>query len=818
MGLSSAVANPGLTTEQVAHRRKQFGSNSLPESERKTIFRRIIGLFAEPMLLLLLTAASLNFLISDVLEGLVLMGMVLLIIAITAYQEGRAEQALAALDRLSAPMASVTRNGVRQAVSAVDLVPGDIIWLSEGDRVPADAKLLNPTHLAAEESALTGESLPVDKVAGDTVFSGTLVVSGRSTAEVTATGVSTELGKIGKSLAEIDTSKTHLQREINRLVGIFAAIAIGVALMVTVVLAISRADIVQGLMSGIATAMAIIPEELPVVLTIFLALGAWRMSQDRVLTRRSAVIETLGSATVICVDKTGTLTMNSMVIDELIPWRGEDPSLLAEVGALASPKQSFDPVDLAFLGHEDALRPGATVGDALREYPLHPELMATSQVWHSPDGKLRVATKGAPEAVMELCGLSEEERASVLELVNSRANTGARLIAVGYTEATDANQLPQHHSELKPRFIGLASLRDPIRAGVPAAIAECHTAGIRVIMITGDYPGTASAIAAGVGITNAEETITGAELEQLSDEQLAERVRTVNVFARMRPQQKLRLVRALQADGEVVAMTGDGVNDAPALKAADISLAMGQRGTDVAREAAALIITDDDFSSIVAGVRRGRSIYQALRRAMGYVIAVHMPLLGMAVLPIFILDWPLVLIPVLVAFLEMVIDPSCTIVFQAEPTNPRIMQSPPRPRNQSLFSKRMVLISVTQGVVLFAIVAGLYLWALAQGRPDDEVRSLTFTMMLFGNLALLVTNRSWTLTLWSTIRERKNPTVKWIFGVALGALALLMLVPPIREAFGLGVLGLTDYLLTAGLAVLSISWFEIFKARLSRRR
>lgn len=814
---SAAVAATGLTTEEVAQRRKQFGPNSLPESERKSMLRRILGLFAEPMLLLLLAAASLSFLVSDALEGSVLLGMVFLIIGITAYQEGRAEQALAALDRLSAPMASVTRNGVRQSISAVDLVPGDLIWLTEGDRVPADAKLLTPTHLAAEESALTGESLAVNKQPGDSVFSGTLIVSGRASAEVTATGVSTELGKIGKSLSEIDTTKTRLQHEVNRLVLVFAALAITVALTVAIVLTITRSDLVQGLLAGIATAMAIIPEELPVVLTIFLALGAWRMSQERVLTRRSAVIETLGSATVICVDKTGTLTMNSMVIDELIPWRDSDPELLAEVGALASPKLSFDPVDLAFLGHEDALRPGGTVGDPLREYPLHPELMATSQVWHSPEGKLRVATKGAPEAVMELCDMSDEERAEVLELVNSRANTGARLIAVGYTEVLDADDLPQHHADLKPRFIGLAALRDPIRAGVPAAIAECHTAGIRVIMITGDYPGTASAIAAGVGIENPELTLTGADLEQLSEAELAERVRTVNVFARMRPNQKLRLVRALQADGEVVAMTGDGVNDAPALKAADISLAMGQRGTDVAREAAALIITDDDFSSIVAGVRRGRSIYQALRRAMGYVIAVHMPLLGMAVLPIFFLDWPLVLIPVLVAFLEMVIDPSCTIVFQAEPTNPRIMKSPPRPRSQSLFNTRMVLLSVAQGVALFAAVAGLYLWSIAAGRPEAEVRSLTFTLMLFGNLALLLTNRSWTLPLWSTIRERKNPTVKWIFAVALAALALMMLLPPIREAFNLGELAPSDFLLTAGLAILSVSWFEIYKAFRFRR-
>ena len=763
------------------------------------------------MLLLLLIAASLNFLISDVLEGIILMFMVLLIIFITAYQEGRAEQALAALDRMAAPLASVTRGGIRKTVSAVELVPGDLIWLTEGDRVAADAVLKDATHLKLEESALTGESLAVDKTSGDQIFSGTLVVGGRATAVVSAIGAATEFGKIGKSLAEIDTGKTQLQHEVNRLVLIFAIFAVLVAVSVAVVLAVTRGDLIQGLMAGIATAMAIIPEELPVVLTIFMALGAWRMSQDRVLTRRSAVIETLGSVTVICVDKTGTLTMNSMVIDEYKPWKPDDAELIAEVGALASPTLSYDPVDLAFLGHEDAQRPRDTRGEAMREYPLHPELMATSQVWHSPAGKLRVATKGAPEAVIELCDLSESERAEILEQVNQRADTGARVLAIAYTELEDATQLPQYHADLKPRFIGLASLRDPIRPGVPAAVAECHSAGIRVIMITGDYPGTASAIAAGVGISNPEETLTGSDLELLSEAELAERVRTVNVFARMRPNQKLQLVRALQADGEVVAMTGDGVNDAPALKASDISLAMGKRGTDVAREAAALIITDDDFSSIVAGVRRGRSIYQALQRAMAYVIAVHMPLLGMSLLPIFFLDWPLVLIPVLVAFLEMVIDPSCTIVFQAEPTNPRIMKSPPRPRQQSLFNVRMVVISLIQGFVLLGAVAGLYLWSVGSGRSDDEVRSLTFALMLLGNLALLLTNRSWTLTLWSTMRERKNSTVKWIFLGALSALAVLLYVPPIRDGFNLGELSGFDLVLTAGLAVGSVVWFEIYK-------
>jgi len=715
--------------------------------------------------------------------------------------------------------------------------------------VPADATLLDCVNLSVDESALTGESVPVRKVpatpdaaaedmgrpGGDAspwVFSGTLVVKGHGIALVKETGAGTELGRIGTALRTIEPERTRLQREIGRLVRVIAMISLVAAALVVIVYGLTRGHWLEGLLAGIATAMAMLPEEFPVVLTVFLALGAWRMSQRHVLTRRPPVIETLGSATAICVDKTGTLTMNAMTVAELVVGGsvhvlGDQPlpepfHEIAEFAVLASPVDPFDPMDRAFRDLGDKYLAGTEHlhqgWQLVREYPLSEQLLALSHVWRSPDlSRYVVAAKGAPEAIADLCHLDADERAALTRQVEAATASGLRVLAVARAQFSQADGLPACQHDFAFRYLGLAGLQDPVRPGVAGAVAECERAGVRVVMITGDYPGTALAIARQIGLNHAAGYITGPGLAAMSDTELARRIRTVSVFARMVPEQKLQVIRALKANSEVVGMTGDGVNDAPALRAADIGIAMGARGTDVARESADLVITDDDFTSIVGGIRQGRGIFDNLRKAMAYVIAVHVPILGMSLLPVFVPGWPLVLLPVQIAFLELVIDPACSVVFESEQIDPQIMNRQPRAPHERLFSRRVLTIALLQGLSVLLAALGAYLWAVLSGRPDDVVRSITFTTLLAGNLTLILVNRSWRLTIWQSFRQRKNATLKWILGGAVITLVLILTVPVLRDAFSFGPVTPWEGLGAFAAGFIGVSWFEVYKAR-SRRR
>ena len=791
----------GLTEQEVSVARAQFGSNVLNSQKPPSPLKRIFSFAKEPMFLLLIAAGLVSLFLAEPIDAAVLLLMVFIVITTTVYQEGRAEKALEALNAIAAPQAHVIRAGQLIQIPSSELVVGDLVVLAEGDRVPADLEILECSNLMLDESTLTGESLPVEKVVGGHLGSGSMVVSGRANATVVAVGEATELGKISAGLATEGSDKTRLQIEVNKIVKIVAVLAILLASGITITLLLTRDSLVEALLAGIASAMAIIPEEFPVVLTLFFAIGAWRMTKEKVLTRKSAAIETLGSVTVICVDKTGTLTMNKLDVDQLIEQR--DKAELSFFASLASPIESADPVDRAF----NTLR-GNSSYRLIKEYPLDPTWPAMTMVWEADDHYV-VASKGAPETIARMCGESEAE---ISERVHAAAVGGRRIIGVAGARISKG-QLPSTQQEFKVQFQGLVALRDMLRPGVKDAIAECHAAGIRVIMITGDFIGTAREIAAEVGLADTGE-LTGAELDQLSDEELAKRVKTLSVCARMTPSHKLRLVKALRNIEEVVAMTGDGVNDAPALKLADISIAMGLRGTDVAREASKLIITDDDFSSIVAGVRRGRGIYDGIRKSVAYIIAVHIPLLGMALLPIAAPAWPLILLPAMVAFLETIIDPACTIVFQAEPLDSKIMKRKPRPVNESLFTFQTLGIAVLQGAVVLLAVIAQYFWLISQGRPEEEVRSVTLILMVLSNLMLIFTNRSWNLNLISTILQRKNPSVYWISGITLGLILLVLNIAPIREAFGLGATFLSDWLMAFVLATISIIWFEVYKARI----
>ena len=842
------AAPAGLTASEAAARLTADGPNELPTARPRSTLRQFADVSREPMLLLLLAAGTLNFLLAEPLDGMILMASVVVVIAISTYQEHKTENALAALRDLSSPRALVVRDGRQLRIPGREVVRGDTVLLAEGDRVPADAVLFDAVNVSVDESALTGESVPVRKAptldadhsmgapGGDGtpwVFSGTLVVRGHGIARVRSTGTATELGRIGTALRSVRAGRTPLQQEVDRLVRVVAVVGVTAALAVVIVYGSTRGDWAEGLLAGIATAMAMLPEEFPVVLTVFLALGAWRMSQRQVLARRSAVIETLGTATVVCVDKTGTLTLNAMTVRSLVAgdetWIVDDRPLperfhpLAEFAVLAAPVDPFDPMDRAFRALGTRVLAGTehlhADWELVREYPLSEHLLALSHVWRSPDGgRYVVAAKGAPEAIADLCHLDPDERRRLDAQVAAAAGDGQRVLAVACARVDRAHQLPTEQHDFAFELLGLVGLHDPVRPGVRDAVAACARAGVRTVMITGDYPGTALAIAREVGIGDGRSCISGPELAALSDDALAARVRDVDVFARMVPEQKLRLVRALQVAGEVVGMTGDGVNDAPALRAADIGIAMGARGTDVAREAAHLVITDDDFGSIAQGIRRGRGIFDNLRKAMAYIVAVHVSIVGMALFPLVVVDWPLVLLPVQLALLELVIDPACSVVFEAEEIDPRIMDMPPRRPGEPILDRRTLSIAALQGLSVLAVVLGVYLWAVLGDRPDDTVRSLSFATLVLSNIGLILVNRSWRLSIAQTFAQRRNPTMRWILPITTGLLVLLLTVPALRRAFHLGPLAAGEALVPVFAAAIGITWFEVYKLLTARGR
>ena len=783
-----------LSSAEAARRLAADGPNALPVARERGLAAIALEVLREPMFLLLIAAAAIYLVLGDLREALVLAASVAVIIVITVRQERKAERALEALRDLSSPRALVLRDGERQRIAGREVVRGDTLILAEGDRVPADARLVAATDLEADESLLTGESLPVAKRAGAELFSGTLLVKGQGRAEVFATGARSELGRIGVSLATLDSGKTALERETARIVKLVAIAAVAACIAVALTYFATRGEVLGALLAGLTLAMALIPEEFPVVLTIFLALGAWRISRRGVLTRRMPAIEMLGAATVLCVDKTGTLTENRMTVVQT-------PLHVVDVASLACELEPFDPMDKAIVAAaSEQVLEKRRKWQLERDYPFGGGFLAMCHVWRTPEG-LKVVAKGAPETLLPLCGCAEK-----IGEVEHAAARGLRLLAVASAQWSGA--LLDDPSRYPFRFVGFVALADPLRASAPQAVALCRRAGIRVVMITGDHPGTALEIARQAGIAG-EATLTGAELAAMDDAELARAVEAVSVFARVRPEQKLRLVAAYRAAGEVVAMTGDGVNDAPALKSAHIGIAMGARGTDVAREAAALVLLEDDFAAIVDTVRLGRRIYENIRNAMRYIVSVHVPTAGMSFLPL-VFGWPLVLFPVHIVFLEFVIDPACSTVFEAEESDAQAMERPPRDPAARLFDARMLGLSLLVGATLLAAVFALYAWAIGSGRADGEVRAMTFAAIVAGNLALIFANRSYQRNVLEMLRT-PNAMLWGIVAATLGALAIAVYAPPVAALFRFAALSAGDLAIALGAGVAGVAWLEIWK-------
>lgn len=830
----------GLTQIEVNKLIKTDGFNELPTLKKQNWFITFFRILSEPMLLLLVICGLIYLFIGEAQDALILLVGVFFIIGITYYQERKTEKTLEALKNLASPLALVIRDGIQKRIPGREVVRGDIVMINEGDRIPADAMVLSCENLSIDESLLTGENISVRKQVWDGVaeisrpggddlpfvYSGSLVVSGRGVIKIFSIGIKTEIGKIGKSLETIKDEETLLHKQTAIIVRTVAIIGLFLSSIVVLFYTFFRGSFIHGLLAGLSLSMAILPEEFPIVLLIFLTMGAWRISKRKVLTRKSSAIETLGAATVLCTDKTGTLTLNKMELTNLfandsffeiennkslnIPEKFHS---LLEFGILASQNDPFDPIEKElnkignlYLKNTDHIHKG---WDLIKEYPLTKELFALSHVWKSPHkNDYMIASKGAPESIVSLCHLSDTEKDKILNKVLEMSERGLRVI--GAAKAVFSNdKLPDNQHKFDFEFIGLFGFVDPIRPTVPASVSEAHSAGIRVIIVTGDYAGTASFIALNIGIPNYKDIVTGEQITKMNHLELREKVKTVNIFARILPEQKLLIVNALKANGEIVAMTGDGVNDAPALKSAHIGIAMGERGTDVAREAASLVLLNDDFSSIVSAISLGRRIYENLKRAMGYIISVHIPIAGMSLLPLFF-NFPIVLFPVHIAFLELIIDPSCSTVFESEKEDANIMKRPPRKMSDPLFTKWTLLINILQGFGLLVSIFIIYFYVIKTGHSEAEARSFAFSALVISNLMLIVVNLSWSKNVFQ-ILGTVNKTFMVVITGALSCLFIALYVPYFSNILHMTSISIFELLLIFIMIVLSLLWFEVLK-------
>lgn len=788
------IVYQGLSFSEASKLLQKFGPN---ESKlKKTSFWRIsLSILSEPMLSLLLACGFIYSLLGDLDEAAALSIGVIAVISLTIYQRNKSERALESLRKLSPQKAKVIREGKKIEIDSSLIVPGDLIFLSEGDKVPADGYLVDGLNLHADESLLTGESVPVLKEETDfyspgpfsefqKLFSGTKVVSGEGIIKVLFTGDSTSLGSIGKEMGEISESESPLQKEAKRFTTFFFLGALVFSVFLIYGLGIRNGNWMQAFLAALTFLMAVMPEEIPVVLSIFFSLGAWRISKSGVLARNLSSIESLGAATVLCVDKTGTLTENQMKVKGLIssaenslfefntPEVEEEFHLLLEFSILASKKDPFDPMEKAIqelginlLYDTEHLHANWTLE---KEYPLSPKLLALSYAWNSEDpGTFVIGTKGAPEAIFDLCHFSMERTEHWEKVTETYSLQGYRAIGVARSKISNSS-LPENQHDLEFEFLGLILLEDPVRETVPASVSECIKAGIRIIIITGDHAGTAKAVASKIGLEGHTESITGDELEKLTEEELDSKLDTVGIFSRIKPAQKLKIVRGFQKKGEIVAMTGDGVNDALALQAAHIGVSMGKRGTDVAREASDLVLLDDNFSSIVKSVFLGRRIYENIQKSISYILSVHVPIIGMSLLPAFTGD-PLFFFPAHIMVLELIVDPICSIVFESLELEKGDRYSSPRRKNSDLLTISKFSLSFLQGIMVLILLLTLYFWMKQKGYNENEIRSFGFIFLVVSNFSLMLTNLTHKGGFISILRSLHS-SVFWVFFLAASAL------------------------------------------------
>ncbi|MHC5229086.1 cation-translocating P-type ATPase [Enterococcus sp. LJL99] len=824
----------GLTNPEVEVNQNKYGKNKIMDEKKQSFLSKIGHILTEPMFLLLIVASIVYFVLGEPLDGSIMLIFVIVIISIEVVQEWKTDKTLHALKNLSAPHITVIRNGEKIEILSELLVPGDLMFIEEGSKIPADGFVVKANDLKVDESSLTGEAEAVWKKIAETeqfltqeqsywrddyCYTGTLVTFGSAIVLVDKIGTETEYGKIGKHLVEAETSPSPLEKQTNKLVKVSSTIAFVLFFLVALFTFIDASDLslksrlIQSVLSGITLAMALIPEEFPVVLTVFLSMGAWRLAKKNSLVRKLPAIETMGAVSVLCVDKTGTITMNQMTVTELVT---QDKKEMIELMGLACEVEPYDPMEIAMLDYceqHNITKNELFNGKLITEYSFTDELKMMGHVWQKNE-QIVIAAKGSPESILSSCRLSLPEEAIINQKIEKMSAQGLRVIAVASAVVANEYDIPERIEECELNFCGLVGLADPPRLGVKEDIQRCHQAGIRVVMITGDNGITASAIAKKVGIDHLDKVVTGKELDTLSDLELQEIVKEVNIFSRVTPEHKMRIVKAFKANDEVVAMTGDGVNDAPALKYADIGIAMGKRGSEVSREAADLILLDDNFSTIVNTIKDGRRIYDNIKKAIGYIFVIHVPI-ALSALAAPLLGVPqaaLFLLPIHVVLLELVIDPTCSIVLERQPSEKNIMSRPPRNPKENILSFSLFTKSMIQGLVIFLASFGSYYYTLLQNPQNDELaRTIGLSVLIFANVFLVQVNSSDTESAFKTFLAMSKDKVIWgIMGGTIGIL-LALIYSPISGILDLSPLSISELLFTISFAFVSVIWYDIVK-------
>lgn len=810
----------GLTEKEVLESREKNGSNELEKKKKENFLQKILHVFTEPMFLLLLITASIYFVLGEASDGIIMLCFILFISGIEFVQEQKTDKALEELNILSSLNVKVIRNGEISIIDSKDIVVGDLVLLEEGDKISADGIILESQGLGINESALTGESEVVHKKLIDDssnhfklnmCYSGTDVTNGSAMIKVTAVGVNTEYGKIGTALNSITKEKTPLEKQINKLVVICTVISLSFFIAVIIINFLHNSDlllqdrIIKSILFGITVAMATIPEEIPVVLTVFLAMGAWGLAKKKTLTRNMKAVETLGAVTVLCTDKTGTLTQNKMTVEDTYSLTAD----FLEIALLACPKDPYDPMEIAIqdYGIKKGLTKKIYTYDLVHEYIFNNEDKMMGQIWNIDDKNL-LCVKGAYESVAPLCKISSQEEKEILKQLEKYADLGYRVLAVA--KKNNIKDIPKKLKENKLEFVGLIALVDPPRWGVKESVKSCYNAGVRIIMITGDNGKTAKGIASQIGLQHNENVITGIELEKMSDEELKEKVKDTNIFARVYPNHKMRIVKALQENGDVVAMTGDGVNDAPALKKAEIGVAMGQRGTNVAKEAADMILMDDNFNTIVDAIKNGRTIYSNIKKAIAYILVIHIPI-AFAALFVPLFNLPALLLPIHVVLLELIIDPTSSIIFQRLKPDKNVMHEKPRKIDDSIINKAIVFKSILQGSIIFLAFFGSYYYLLKIGATQTFSTTFSFATLVLSNVIVVYVLQSDELAIKNFIIDFKDKIICLINCIIVLILLLLIYVPFLRELVGTTSLSLKELLLAISIAIVAIIPFDILK-------
>jgi len=819
----------GLSKQQIPELEKQYGKNIFQAASSRRSIHIIGDIIKEPMFLLLVVACSLYFFLGQLSEGIMMFVAIIIVTVISLYQEIKSTNAIAALQQLTNPRVNVIRNSKEVSILTADLLPGDIVLLEEGMNIPADALILQANDLSVNESAITGESLPVEKTAIDQepkLYQGTTINSGKCIAKVTAIGDNTFLGKLGKAVDTYRPHKTQLQLQVNKFVRRFSLFGLAAFLIIFLANFVQHHQWISSLLFALTLAMSAIPEEIPVAFSSFMALGAYKMSRIGIISRQPQVIENLGAVSVICLDKTGTITENKMVVKNIYDYRTDSLTELEETlsnpfenvlhyAFLASEEKPFDTMEKAiheahFLNHKEN---DIWHMQMFFEYPLQGRPPMMTHVYKN-EKIITAAAKGAPERIIEVCHLTNSDKTKINDHIRLLAGNGYRIL--GVASAVVNTPLPEVQDNFNWQFEGLLALYDPPKKNVYTVLKKIYDAKIDIKLITGDYPETAISIAGDIGIFNYLKCVTGEEIMTLKESELKQTVKTVNVFARMFPEAKLKVIEALKASGAIVAMTGDGINDGPALKSADVGIAMGKKGTAVAHLASDLILTDDNLDKIADAISEGRKIFSNLKKAIRYIISIHIPIVLTASIPV-IFEWRYsnLFTPIHIIFLELIMGPTCSIFFEKEPVEKDIMYQSPKKITNSLFSRKEIIISIIQGIIIACGALFSYYYFMNNGSSIAEIRTFVFTYLIFSNLFLTFVNRSFTQTLYYTSRFTNSLAPLIILLSILFLLAIHFLLP-VRQLFQLTLISPRELLLCFSIACLSVIWFEIYKAFVTR--